>query len=77
MNLRNLKGNMELLDQVYAQKSCAGFLEIMIHEQFYQKDYVDHIADFEKIVLECCKWAAERGYKGAFLQEVLENGAIN
>ena len=70
MNLQRTQKNLEILDGVYARNSCAGFLELMIHEQYFYRDYRNYIPEFEEIVLECCRWAAEKGYKGAFLAEV-------
>ncbi|MBR6767099.1 MAG: hypothetical protein IKM02_04025, partial [Clostridia bacterium] len=71
MNMRRVQGNMDVLDKIYAQKTRAGFLEIMIHEQYFYEDYVYYIPEFEEIVLECCKWASRKGYKGAFLNEIV------
>ncbi len=69
MNLHTLPENLALLDQLYAQKTRAGFLELMIHEEFFYEDYLIHIPDYEQIVLSCCRWAAGKGYRGAFLNE--------
>ncbi len=41
----------------------------MIHEEYFYPDFSIHEADFEERVLEPCRWAYERGYKGVFLDE--------
>lgn len=70
MNLHDVAKNIRILDSVREDDHRSGFIEIMIHEQYYQPDDIAHIPEFEEIVLECCRWAAEKGYKGAFLSEI-------
>ena len=47
-----------------------GFVSVMIHEQYFHKDYVRHLPDFEARVLETCKYISQNGYKGAHMSEV-------
>lgn len=47
-----------------------GFVSIMIHEQYFYQDYVNHVADFEDRVLEACRILAEKGYTGAHISEI-------
>jgi len=47
-----------------------GFVSIMIHEQYFYQDYVNHLADFEARVLRACEILADRGYTGAHISEV-------
>ncbi len=71
LNLHTAKEAIELLNILYDhQNGNKGFIELMIHEQYYYDDYASHLYDFEERVLEGCRWAAEKGYKGAFIDEI-------
>lgn len=62
---------VELLNITYENKSRGGFMEAMIHEQFFYEDYVNYLPDFEQRILESCRFAKEKGFKPAFLIDVL------
>ncbi|MBQ4268968.1 MAG: hypothetical protein IJB97_04895, partial [Clostridia bacterium] len=49
----------------------AGFIELMIHEQYFYEDYYAYIPAFGDIVCENCKWLKDQGYVGTFLQDVV------
>ena len=50
----------------------------MIHEQYFYKDYVNYLADFEDRVLEGCRLLRERGYQGRLISDVVrEDGLQN
>lgn len=70
MNLYKTEEIEPLFDVLYEQKKRSGFLEIMIHEEYFYSDYTAYIPAFEDTVLTACKWAKEKGYKGAFLRDV-------
>ena len=69
-NCYTLEYNMEALRSAIASPTRGGFMEIMIHEQYFHKDYTGHLADFEERVLEPCKLIFESGYVGRHLNEV-------
>jgi hypothetical protein len=46
-----------------------GYIDLMIHEQYFHPDYVDYQPDFRQKVMTAVKWAAENGYTPAFLSE--------
>lgn len=60
------------LEEVKAKKGNYGCVEIMIHEQYFHEDYVNYIPEFRQIVWDACKWCADNGYKGYFMQDVME-----
>ncbi len=53
----------------------SGFVELMIHEQYFYSDYSHHRPNFEERILEPCKILAENGYVGAHLTDVLTERA--
>lgn len=60
------------LEEVKANPHNAGCVEIMIHEQYFHKDYADYIPEFKEIVFAACKWCADNGYKGYYMPDVME-----
>lgn len=60
------------LEKVKANPHNYGCVEIMIHEQYFHEDYVNYIPEFREIVWTACKWCADNGYKGYYLQDVME-----
>jgi hypothetical protein len=57
--------------EVVSAPHRGGFVSIMIHEQYFYKDYKNHRPDFEARVLEPAKYLFENGYRGTFLSELL------
>lgn len=49
-----------------------GFLEFLIHEQYFYNNYCSYIPKFREVILECCKFAFENGYTGRFLSDLLK-----
>ncbi len=58
------------LEKIYANPHQSGFIEIMIHEQYFYEDYEAYIKEFSEIVHTACKWCMEHGYEGRYLAEV-------
>ncbi len=54
-----------------------GFVEIMIHEQYFYSDFNHYRPDFEDRVLLPCKMLAENGYTGTLLTEVISERAYS
>ncbi len=48
-----------------------GYIDLMIHEQYFHPDYVEYQPDFRQKVMTAVKWATENGYKPAFLSECI------
>lgn len=74
LNSYKLEQITPLLENLKPDKHNSGFLEFLIHEQYFHKDYVLYIAEYEKIILTAAKWAYEHGYTGAFLGDVMFEG---
>jgi len=70
LNIHTPEENVNLLNVLYERKTTAGFVEIMIHEEYFYPDHRMYEADFADRVLEPCKWLAEKGYKSAFINDV-------
>jgi len=58
------------LDEVYSNPGVSGFVEMLIHEQYFYEDYCSYLPDYEQIVLNAAKWCVEHGYTGSFLGDV-------
>lgn len=59
------------LEKIQADSGRNGFLELMIHEQYFYPDYSNYIPAFKMMVLDAAQWAWRQGYQGAFLEEML------
>lgn len=57
------------LDEFQADPHRSGFVDLLIHEQYFYQDYVNHQTDYRQKVLAAVKWAQSRGYEPAFLEE--------
>ena len=58
---------MDEIQRVVSDPHLGGFVSIMIHEQYFYKDYKAYKCDFEARILEPCKLLYGLGYKGAHL----------
>ncbi len=72
LNSYPLEEIVPLLEKVKENPHNFGCVEIMIHEQYFHEDYMSYIPEFKEIVLTACKWCADNGHKGYFLQDVME-----
>ena len=71
LNTNKVKDNyISLLEELKTQKTRCGYVDLMIHEQFFYDDYCNYIPEFAKIILESSKWLCENGYKPAFLEDI-------
>jgi hypothetical protein len=48
-----------------------GYIDLMIHEQYFHPDYVEYQSDYRQKVMTAVKWATENGYEPAFLSECI------
>ena len=71
LNLRSYDDLLAELDSILAHPHRSGFISLMIHEQYFYKDYTRYLPDFESRVLEPVRHVYERGYRGALLKEIL------
>ena len=64
----------QLLTELEKIRLCphrAGFLELMIHEQYFYPQYSRHIPEFELLITDSAKWAVQNGYRGMFFSDEL------
>ena len=69
--------NLEYLDALTRDPHRGGFISIMIHEQYFYKDYKKHLPDFEARVLDAAKLLYERGYKGMHMTDATREPHLN
>lgn len=69
-NLGSLEQIMADLEDVVNDPHRGGFVSVMIHEQYFYKDYVRHLPDFAERVLEPCRYLYEHGYVGGHVTEI-------
>ena len=67
--LNNLKKD-EILPTLERYKDRR-FVSVMIHEQYFHKDYFNYEPDYEARIAAGCRWCLEHGYVGAFAQDVI------
>lgn len=64
-----VKNILEKGKRMYPKK---GFIEVMIHEQYFYPTYLIYLPDYQERVLSACKWCVEHGYTPAFASEVIQ-----
>lgn len=72
MNLYSPERIVEILTEEHESHPQRGFVEIMIHEQYFHSDYRLYEPDYAERIFAGCRWCHERGYEGAFVEEVVE-----
>lgn len=71
LNLYKLSEIVPLLEKIKKNPHQAGFIEMLIHEQYFYKDYTAYIPEYSDIVLSSAKWAFENNYEPAFFSEIM------
>ena len=59
------------LDNYKAGTNPHGFMDLMIHEQYFYPSYKDYQPDFGQKIVTAVKWAFDNGYNPAFLSECI------
>lgn len=72
MNLYSPERIVEILTEEHDDHPQRGFVEIMIHEQYFHSDYRAYEPDYADRIFAGCRWCYERGYEGAFVQDVID-----
>lgn len=62
--------NIAALEEVMTHPGRNEFFEVMIHEQYFYRDYALYIPAFFDIVVGTCKWLKAHGYDPRFMEEV-------
>ncbi len=70
LNSNTLEWVKDRVASVVADPQRGGFVSVMIHEQYFHKDYCCYLPDFCERVLSICKYLYEHGYQGAHIAEV-------
>lgn len=71
LNTTRAKTNLaECLAELEKIPTQTGYVDFMIHEQFFYSDYSHHIPHFEQLILQSAKWMKENGFAPAFLSEI-------
>jgi hypothetical protein len=70
INNQDLDRIIPYLDD-YKEAYNPGFMDLMIHEQYFYPFYKDYQPDYRQKVLTAVKWASDNGYKPAFLSECI------
>lgn len=70
LNSYKLENVIPKLEKIYDNPHIGGFVELLIHEQYFHKDYISYIPEYAEIILTAAKWLHDRGYKGSHLSEV-------
>ncbi len=70
INNQDLDRIVPFLDK-YKETYNPGFMELMIHEQYFYPFYRSYQPDFREKVLTAVEWASDNGYEPAFLWECI------
>ncbi len=69
LNAHSKEENLKKLNELL----CRDFIKVMIHEQYFYKDYKNYQADFSEKLDEVFRVLTEKGYKSIFFEEKLKN----
>ena len=59
------------LDDLNKDSHKSAYLDLLMHEQYFYPFYKDYQPDYRQKVTTAVKWAADKGYKPAFLSECI------
>ncbi len=71
LNTQPCEENIRTLEESLKKYPKKGYIEIMIHEQYFYPFYFAHIPEYDQRILTACKWCAEHGYEGSFSSDVV------
>ena len=60
------------IPELLSLKAQEDFLEIMIHEQYFYRDYPWYQPDFRDKVKRAVSWLTKHGYTSVFLEDILD-----
>jgi hypothetical protein len=69
INTVKLEEIVPYLDRLRSSGHKPPYADLMIHEQYFYPSYFNYQPDFRDKVVTSVKWAADNGYKPAFLSE--------
>ena len=71
LNNATLSDRIQMVEKVAEDPHRGGFVSLMIHEQYFYKDYAGYLPDFEERILEACKILYAKGYSGSHITDVI------
>jgi len=71
INTFKLEEIVPYLDSLRSNGHRPPYADLMIHEQYFYPSYFNFHPDFRDKVITSVKWAADKGYKPAFLSECI------
>jgi len=71
INSHELDQIVPILDELKTDPHKSGFMDLMIHEQYFYPYYVDYQPDFRQKVLAAVNWASDNGYHPSFLSDCI------
>lgn len=69
---KTVEENLKFVKDAMESKTRGGFVELMIHEQYFYPDYYAYIPAFGDIIYESCKLLKDNGYTSTFVCKVIE-----
>jgi len=69
INTVQLEEIIPFLDRLNCDGHKPPYADLMIHEQYFYPFYTDYQPDYRQKVLTAVRWAADNGYRPAFLSE--------
>ena len=69
INTLKLEEIVPYLESLRSSGHRPPYVDLMIHEQYFYPSYFNYQPDFRNKVVTAVKWAADKGYKPAFLSE--------
>lgn len=76
-NVGPLESVMNDIEKAASDPLRGGFVSVMIHEQYFYSDYIAYLPDFEKRILEPCRYLSEHGYIPAHVTEITREPNLN
>lgn len=76
LNIGTLEENRSAVTAAAEDPHRGGFVSLMIHEQYFYKDYVNYLADFEDRVLMACRLLYDKGYKGSSISKAVHEDSL-
>ncbi len=61
------------LDDISSRPSEGGFIQMVIHEQYFYSDYSAYEPDYAQRILTMAKWMYEHGYEPISLGDIIED----
>ena len=59
------------LDAIKKDPHRSGYIDLLIHEQYFYPFYIAYQADYRQKVITSVQWAVDNGYQSAFLSECI------